>query len=326
MNFLDLSTIKVVKSTPPVAVQEDCESSKDHAKMLNAEEREIEGHYVPYKIVVTWFQPFDPSRTGYEAFRNTCDSAFKLIRKEDYGALLQYVKIQVERHGFDLSGTLCSSWESLRPAIEEYLHIRVTEKSLRKELHALKRNPGEELFAFYNRLVNHLHRYIKCVHDNSADSVVANLKVEIANDFILDLFMASVDDRFGAALWSAEPKTIQEAYKFIRDMEITLGTRQSSDQKLDKVLVMMKDLIAEKEISETVFSDAEVLRHDSSGHVGNDCINENSDVTCQYCKKRGHIASSCNQILKMKSDLEALQRNGGRSGQGRRSNGNRKGN
>lgn len=275
--------------------------SRDHSRNRSADnnhehsdkednDRECVPNSIPYKHVISWFTHLKPDRKGFEVFSRTGDRAFKFITHREYDSLLQYVRNQAEGIGCDLSGVKCNTWATLRLAIAEFLGIRETQKSLWDELMSLKRERDEDIYCFFNRLVGKALRYVELVRRSTDDRAEIRVKSTLAEEHIRDLFVRSVDSPFNVVLSNSNPKSIQEAYKMQRELEIKLQVdRDNKDNKIDEVLDLIRELKVGKDVE--AFSNPKINR------------NEVARLICQVCEKPGHSANDCWTLMRRMEGL-----------------------
>lgn len=265
---------------------------KSHGQYQNREHSSDTVNSIPFKYLVTWFTPLIANKEGFEVFCRTCDRAFEFIAETEYFTLLHYVRAQAEGIGCNFWGVPCNNWKFVRIAIAEFLGIRETQSSLWEEIIALKRSDDELLYSFYNRLVEKSLRYAKLVRGSTRDQSEIRVKIAQVNDHIRDLFVRSLDSPFNVVLASMNLRTIEEAFKIQRDLEIKLKVdNRKKHSKSDEVVNVTREL------KTLTFGDPVIKG------------NEVAQVICQYCYRPGHTARKCwdlKRILKNRYQINGL--------------------
>lgn len=110
-----------------------------------------------------------------------------------------------------------------------------------RQITALKRNAGEALFAFYNRLISKVYEYKRFL-ESSLDKATAISRSEQADDYILDTFILAVGMNFRHIIIDREPKSIQGAYALLIKLEVAAGTESNDgvEEKLDEMIGLLK--------------------------------------------------------------------------------------
>lgn len=241
-----------------------------------------------YKNVITWIRPFDGSLERYMRFSNDCDKCFRVIDPRDYADLLLYVTAQLDEERFAfLLGTQFRTWKELKKCLDEHFNIRNNEKKIFREIADMKRDVGESLFNFYNRLVAKCFEYRQFI-GTSSDNGNNKFKIQQIEDYALESFIHAVNINFRPVLISKEPKTIQEAYAILQKFEVAAGVQgnDSVNDKLNEVIGLIKEVKIEKE----EFANPRIRRNEITGLDSN-------IKTCQFCGRSGHTAKFCFDIV-----------------------------
>lgn len=274
-----------------------------------------------YKEVISWIGKFDGTATGYKGFASDCDTCFKKIEKKSYASLLMYVKTLLDKNRFAfLLGTDIRTWEDLRKLLDEHFGIRKNEKALFRNLTSMKKEEGDDLFTFYNKLLQACHEYKLFLYDTLDDKATVQLRVKQAEEYILDSFIMSVGSNFRAIIRDKNPSNIVEAYRILVSLEESTGTK-SSDQledKLNEVLKLLK--ISKDPVS---FTKPTIRRVEESDKGA-------TQIVCQFCDRVGHLAKNCYRIPKQNNGngnpKEFSKKNTNNKNNNYNRNGNNKGN
>lgn len=241
---------------------------------------------VSYRDTISCIRPFDGTRAGYSSFVHECERAFIAIEPKSYNTLLNYVlsRLDVEKFPMVL-GSNYTTWTSIKKALDEHFGIRLTEKQLYKDVVELKRDVGEDLFTFYNRLVFHSSEYDKFIWSTLEDPHLANFKINTVQEHILDKFILEVGMNLRPTLKSFKPKDIREAYQQLRELEMDLGCKSADNMEvqLAEVLHLLKETkVSIESDSSKRFVDPKISRNDFT-HA----------IMCQLCDREGHTAKKC---------------------------------
>lgn len=241
-----------------------------------------------YKIVITWIKPFDGTKRRYMRFSNDCDRCFASIKKVRYGDLINFVLSQLDEEEFMvIVDTKFETWEELKKALDEHFGIRLTAKNLFKELMDMQKNPGDTLYKYYNRLIAKCFEYKKFMNSTFGDQkAMVDERVALAEEYALETFLDAINVTLRLHVREKIPKTIQEAYKVLRELEIAnnLSGEDSFDAKVSDAMERIKSI--ELASSSLNFCNPHVYRVNS---------NETPEyrVKCQLCGQIGHIAPQC---------------------------------
>lgn len=263
--------------------------------------------FTPYKTVITWIDSYDGSRDQYLSFSSDCDRCFAAIDPKEASDLINFVLKFFDVRKFPLvRGTTYRSWAELKKALDEHFRIRRSESQLFREMLDLKKAPGEESYGFYNKLLAKCSEYKTFISINIVDADKVKFKIQQAEELILEFFIQSIPTNLRLSIIQQKPKTIQEAYKMLREIEMETGCRASDNDnsKLDEVLQLLKNTQIKEE---THFSDPKVCSN-----------NMQSRKVCQLCNKPGHLAPDCRLL----SDQGQGHRNSNNSGNNNNSNNN----
>lgn len=151
----------------------------------------------------------------------------------------------------------------------------------------ITRKSGEELFNFFNRLVAKCHDFRKFMNSTFSDRrELVDARVELADEYALDTFIKAIGMNFRPLVVSRKPRTLQEAFNYLRDLEMETGctSNDSADQKLSEVLELLKTVNLGK--ASNKFADPQVSRLDVPNEVGV----SNNQVVCRLCDRVGHKA------------------------------------
>lgn len=132
------------------------------------------------------------------------------MEKKSYASFMNFMLSRLTTEKFPaLRGKSFRVWADLQKAFDDHFQIRLTEKSLFRELTDLEREPGEDLFNFYNRLVGKCFDYGKFMRTIFADrKEMVRSRIEQAEEYILDTFIRSVGMNFRTSLISRQPLNI----------------------------------------------------------------------------------------------------------------------
>lgn len=246
----------------------------------------------PYKEVISWIRPFDGTKKSYSRFASDCDRCFSEIEEKSYKSLINYVltQLDVEQFPFIYSSSF-NTWEDIKTVLDEHFNVRPTLNILFRELTNLTKEPGEEIFRFYNRLIGKCFEYKKLLIKTLDDEQLIQSRLKLAEDYILDSFILSVGMNFRPILMSKKPKTIQEAYSMLRQLEMGSGSTRSDsyEQKLANIERLLLELKGRSnQVNSRQFSNPQV-------HHVEEYNNDDDDhqVTCQLCDRVGHNARDC---------------------------------
>lgn len=239
---------------------------------------------VTYREVITWLKPFDGSAAQYPRFASDCERCFGMIDQKDFGKLLNYVWTLLDDKFLHLRSTDFTSWSQLRKALDEFYGIRQDEKGLFRELTSIKKNPAEDLYAFYNRLHTKCMEYRKLLFASNEKKDLLESRMRHAEEYALESFIMSVGMNFRPLIMDKNPKNLQEAYTLLRNLEMGTGSKSSDsvEDKLSEMLQLMKmnNISAGGNISSPQINRVEE-------------VNKSNRVQCQICDKFGHKALKC---------------------------------
>lgn len=270
------------------------ESSKQVDKVVNRS---------PYKVVITWFTPFDGTIHGYVDFSNQCEMAFDDIHLYQRKSLMNYVLSKLSLREFPiLRGKSIKTWAELKRALDEHFKIRQSAKSLFKEIVNLSKKSDQSISDFYNILICKCFEYgkfLKSTFKEEKDKVKVRIYIEHAEEFILDSFIKAISMKFRPTVIGMKPKNIEEAYHELKELEIATGVNDSESN-----LCECRELIKLLKDSKLQSNNRELVRSNDQEH---NCVNANllqlqesrenqvllNDILCQICGRRGHIASAC---------------------------------
>lgn len=258
---------------------------------------------VTYKEVTQWLKPFDGTVESYRRFAADCERCFLSIQPGDFKKLLNFVWSLMDDRFLHLRSVEYKSWPDLKKALDEYFGIRREVNVLFRELTDMTKEHGESHFCFYNRLQNKCLEYKQCIQNSEADPAVIVSRISHAEEYVLGSFMKSVGMNFRPIIMDKKPKTLQEAFTLMRDLEIKTGSKSSDsvEEKLAEVLNLIKD----KNISSNSnFSSPQINRVEQNMYGAGRNV-----MQCQVCDKFGHKALDCNK-------LKSLIGNNSRQGNG----------
>lgn len=257
----------------------------------------------PYTVVISWFRKYNGSREKYSQFVFDCERAFRKIEPKSYECLMDYVISMLDNAEFpEVHGTFYTKWESLKLVLDEHFHIRLTEKSLFRELTDMERLPGEEIFKFYNRLVAKCCEYKQFLKTASKEKNFVESRVKQAEDYILESFIFVVDKNIRPVLISMQPKTIQEAFLKLRELEMSMGNKDTEPDEVNAKLNEVLNLMKSNSINEK-----------PSNNFANPSVNRmetNNKEVCQLCNKDNHVASNCWSLKYKAKEMEEGQQQG----------------
>lgn len=265
----------------------------------------------PYKVVISWFHPFDGKKDSYGSFVRECDHAFKRILPKVYSDLLSYVKAQLLPARLILSGSGYETWEDVKAACNEHFDIRFDEKAMFRELTSLRKESNEELYSFYNRLTDKCFEFGEFLKTLYSDKNTIKIKFDAAQDYFLDSFIAGIGENLRPTISAMKPKTIKLAYQALRELEMNTGSR--SQASVGKQVSEVLDLVKEMKVSNNKesFSNPAVGRNAvvpmSSGQ-------HQDSIKCQLCFKFGHVALDCDKFKQKNKPLQSNQNNNNNRG------------
>lgn len=157
-------------------------------------------------------------------FANDLNKAFKAIEKKSMYSLLMFAmsKSEVSKFSF-VMGASFRSWIDLKRALEEHFEIKISERLQFRELMNLTRTSGETLFAYYNKLLNKCFEYQTFMSSTFDDKTLVENRLNSAEQYILDSFLLEVSDNLRPHIRQKNPKTFKEAYRILRELEVSTG-------------------------------------------------------------------------------------------------------
>lgn len=245
-----------------------------------------------FKHMQSWLKPLEAEIKGYMKFRLQMDDAFENVKEDEYDALILWTKAQVVDRGYNLRGVSSSTWPLLRTALAECVGLRETQASAFDELYKMEREHGEDLFAFYNRLILMMQFYIVLVKQEARSQVEVDIKQKQAEKHICEVFIWATDDQYSLAIFNQKPKDIRQAYMLYREMDVASKKKKpSKDGKLDEVLNLVKEMSFKKvEAQNGRFVNPEIRWNEIES---SDLIS----VICQLCGRANHSAPDCYSLI-----------------------------
>lgn len=262
-------------------------SSASVRSRRDQEESDESAGMIEYKYVISWFCPLEANRESFDKFVGIADRAFIHICRGDRIKLLHFVRNQCEGIGLSFRSLPCNTWDDIKQALMEFLQIRDTEEEVRLEMYRMERGPGEDMFRFYLRLVGKVSSYMDVVKREFASSrheIISREKM--ANDFIRNLFIRSLDSPHDSMIKDKRPADITEAYRMFKELRTGLKDGIGENNKFEELKDMINNLAllnGSRNNNNRNFVNPEVH------------MNEVVEITCQLCDKPGHDAKSCDE-------------------------------
>lgn len=245
----------------------------------------------PYKIAIDWIPCFDGTKDSYLNLKSVCNRVFKLIKNCDYGNLLFAIIFKLEKSRVVLSGDY-KTWEQLRDDLDDYFDIHQTEFTLHSELMELKKTHEETMCNFYHRTVIKYRDYCDVMQKRPNFNAIS---LQTMDQIILQKLIKSIDNtmiRFEVV--RSKPKDIHVAYKIYREVEREYNKPRSSVVTSSDINLCLKAVNSTTN-NLNYFDVVEVL--DKFDPV----VNNNSNVNCQYCYRKGHFFFQC---FKFKKEID----------------------
>lgn len=254
----------------------------------------VEGN-ATYKQAISWIRKFDGSLQNYKTFVYDCNTSFNAVEKSSYGCLLLYVMslLDCSIFKFILNGQRIDTWEELKQNLDEHFKIRLNEEELFTELVNVTRQDNERLFDYRNRIIGKRSEFKNLVLSTDTDKSEVHFKLKYAEKFAVNSFIMAVGMNYRPYIKQQKPKTVEEAYAILRELEISNGELSSHEveNKVDSNLVAIKDLQPSCR-----------LAREDGGVQGH---NMKKDHSCQLCNRKGHRAFKCRKFV-VKSVSNAL--------------------
>lgn len=123
-----------------------------------------------------------------------------------------------------------------------------------------------------------------------------NTKINQAESYILDSFIKAVGVNFRPTLIYKNPKSIEEAYEMLRELEMSTGFTSYDDKEFSQLITLINSN------NDYLPKLLKPVDEDKDSILSNN-TNE-SLITCQFCNEVGHIASNCPQIMDQDNNFQ----------------------
>lgn len=256
---------------------------------------------IPLTILLKFISPYSGDKAKLQTFIRNCQNAYDLASITQRRILFAYICSQLhDKAELAVSNHNFTTWLELK----NFLINTYSEKKhyglLLIELQSCRQLHNETITQYIQRIETATTKLLQSTRNTLTNDLELRGKIATINEIALHTFIIGVKPEISLILRSRGVKSLSEAHDIaVNEEKMLMFLQQNLKPKnfctiCNKTNHMAINCYRNKPNYENLKSKPKNL---SINHVSPQNINTNSNKSCNYCKKMGHVISECRKRI-----------------------------